>query len=385
MNLLSPRLLLLLVAVLPPQTAVGAGKPLVLAHYMPWFTVQRPKDKEPTYGWHWTMGHFSPSKSVNGLPEIASRHHPAIGLYDSGDRDVIEYHLLTMKLAGIDGVIVDWYGRLDLYDYYSIHRNTTRVLEACERLNMKFVICYEDKTLVSLVKEGRVSKANRVEHAASELNWLGKYWFKSGSYVRLEGKPLLLSFGESGLTDAEWSQCIKLVKTPVVWFSEHRQRPSAAGAYDWPEPSLGLEMQTRFQAAATNRDASIPVVYPRFDDMYSEAGVSRGYPVIPDDDGNTFRETLKRALAMKPKVVQIATWNDWGEGTDIEPSHELGNRDLEVLRKTFRPTTRASDLNLPRLLLKRRRSRGSDSEALGEIANQVASGKLSAARRSLSH
>ncbi len=51
-----------------------------------------------------------------------------------------------MKLAGIDGVICRLDGQTDLRDYAILHRNTTRLLQQCERLKMKFVICYEDET-----------------------------------------------------------------------------------------------------------------------------------------------------------------------------------------------------------------------------------------------
>ena len=61
-----------------------------------------------------------------------------------------------MKLAGIDGVIVDWYGLTDYRDYAVLHRNTTRMLQQCERLKMKFVICYEDQTIrVRELRSGR--------------------------------------------------------------------------------------------------------------------------------------------------------------------------------------------------------------------------------------
>ncbi len=80
---------------------------LVLAHYMPWFAA---RPLSPSWGWHWTMNHFDPEKQTEGKREIASHFHPLIGPYDSSDVDVIEYHLLLMKLAGIDGVVVDWYG-----------------------------------------------------------------------------------------------------------------------------------------------------------------------------------------------------------------------------------------------------------------------------------
>ena len=46
------------------------------------------------------------------------------------------------RLAGIDGVIVAWYGLTDFRDYPILHRNTTRLLETAERLKSKFVICY---------------------------------------------------------------------------------------------------------------------------------------------------------------------------------------------------------------------------------------------------
>jgi len=59
--------------------------------------------------------------------------------------------------------------------------------------------------------------------------------------------------------------------------------------------------------------------------------------------------------------VQIATWNDWGEGTIIEPSLEYGTRDLEVVQElrrrhvdaTFRGD--AAVLQLPGRLLQLRR------------------------------
>ena len=34
-----------------------------------------------------------------------------------------------MKLAGIDGVVIDWYGTSTLHDYETIHRNTAHLIE----------------------------------------------------------------------------------------------------------------------------------------------------------------------------------------------------------------------------------------------------------------
>jgi hypothetical protein len=136
-----------------------ARQPLVLVHYLPWF-VARPAS--PVWGWHWTMNTFDPEKVEGGKRAIASHYAPLIGPYDSGDPAVVEYHLLLMKLAGSDGIIVDWYGLSDLLDYPVIHRNTAALFPAAARLGLKVGICYEDQTIPRLVGGGRLAKGDRV-------------------------------------------------------------------------------------------------------------------------------------------------------------------------------------------------------------------------------
>jgi len=81
------------------------AKPLVMAHYMPWY---ESKPVSGHWGWHWTMNHFDPDRrEPNGRQPLASQFRPLIGAYDSSDPDVLEYQTLEMKLAGIDGVFID--------------------------------------------------------------------------------------------------------------------------------------------------------------------------------------------------------------------------------------------------------------------------------------
>ena len=354
--------------------ARAAAPQVVLAHYMPWFEA---KPFSPKWGWHWTMKAFNPDEIVDGQPRIASHYHPLIGPYDSSDVAVLEYHLLTMKLAGIDGVIVDWYGLTDFRDYAILHRNTTRLLETAERLKLKFVICYEDQTIPALVDAKRIATADRIKHAANEVQWLGKYWFKSPSYLRLDGKPVLLSFGQTGLSSDEWAECLQQAAVPVNYFSQQHRRSAAIGAFDWPTPSDPLGAFERFHKTARTWPHSIPVAFPRFVDIYAEAKVGPSYGRFNDDQGKSFRRMLERAFQSKAANVQIATWNDWGEGTQIEPSHEFGYRDLETiwtLRREHSPTsiaaTRLEDLRLPARLLELRKKPSSTevSKQLDRIA-----------------
>ncbi len=354
-------------------------KPLVLAHYMPWYQA---KPFSSTWGWHWTMNVFDPDKSTDGRRELASHFRPLIGPYDSGDPDVLEYHLLTMRLAGIDGVIVDWYGLSDLYDYPAIHKNTVQLAKASERLGMKFAICYEDQTVPALIKAGRLEDGDRVNHVVKELQWLSENWFKSPSYVQLGGCPVLLSFGQSGLTDAEWTKALAQSGVKANYFSQHHRRTAAVGAFDWPVPSDPLSALARFRTESRAWDKAIPVAFPRFVDIYEQARVHASYGTLPDDGGKRFRQMVEDGLASETPVVQIATWNDWGEGTQIEPSEEFGYRDLETVRALVKPdvgvqVATPEQMKLPlRLYLQRQQADASEKSRLDAIAKHLVNGEF---------
>jgi len=369
--------------------AADVQPPLLLAHVMPWFEAD---PQARTWGWHWTMNRFDPNKVVDGRREIAAKFQPAIGPYDSADPLVVEHQLLTMKLAGIDGVIVDWYGRAELWDHARNHRCTQLVVDRAAELGMRVAICYEDKTVGDLVKEGRIKAEDRVAHAAAEIGWLAKHWFPRSHYVRLDGRPVLLSFGHEGLSDDEWSRVLAGTSEPIAYFSEHRRRPTAVGGFDWPVPQEGLAAQEWFARESRDWPGRIAVAFPRFVDIYAEAGVHPSWGRIDDDGGRTFARTLDIALATGPSIVQIATWNDWGEGTMIEPSVEFGTRDLELLQRTRRrlsPGFAATreHLALPgRLLALRRSAPAADAPRrarLDAVAAQLARLDLAAAAAAL--
>lgn len=378
-------------------TEKGRERPprkLLLAHYMPWYQA---KPFSPVWGWHWAMNRFNPDTTGGGgsddsvKRQIASHFYPLIGPYDSADPAVLECQLLQMKLAGIDGVIVDWYGLTDLHDYAVLHRSTEQLIVQAERLGMRFAICYEDSTVPALIKAGRLNEGQRIEHVAKEVAWLAKNWFNKKGYVHLGSKPVLLSFGQSGLNDSEWTACLGKITPSVAYFSEHQKRTSAMGAFDWPIPKEGVAGVARFEKNAKAWPESIAVVFPRFVDIYAQAGVHESWGRIEDQKGAVFRQTLQRAFDGPAKIIQIATWNDWGEGTQVEPSREFGCRDLEAIQLMRKSRTggafriQSDDLRLPSELLSLRRRYQTDASAkqLDQIASLLSRGEIELARTAL--
>ena len=364
--------------------SIVASRPLVLAHYMPWYAAP---PVSADWGWHWTMNHFNPHHATNGRRDIASHYTPLIGPYDSADPDVLECQTLQMKIAGIDGVIIDWYGQEDVYDYAMVHRNTLRLIDAVTKAGLKFAICYEDQTLPNLVKFGKVKPGEELDYGKNLLAWCAQGWFKAPNYARINGKPIFLVFGPQFYKPADWKSIVG--KTDVATFGVMGDHEGMTGGFAWPTPKATEAESEReitgFYDRAKAWKSFVGVAYPRFHDIYAEAGVGKSYGKIPDADGATFRGTLALARQHNSPVIQLATWNDYGEGTVIEPTKEFGYRDLETLSQggdvRIKPAM-ASALRLPEKWLALRRS-GAAETVTAPIATAIRTGKYPQAQELL--
>ncbi len=390
--LLLAGVLLLLGTLGGAHAAPRAPRRLLMAHYMPWFQA---RPFSPQWGWHWTMNHYDPDKSVNGQRQIASHYEPLIGPYDSDDPDALECQVMLMKLAGIDGVIVDWYGDDDFMDYGAVNRNTQRLIPILHRAGLRFAVCYEDQTVLKEIAGGVFPASQAVAHGRRLMQWMQTNFFSSPAYLTLAGRPVLLTFGTPYYDDSQWDRIFSVLPRKPLYFTESdRREPTASvGGFDWPDPRVGTEQALQQQADFLKRarawPMSIPAGFPRFHDIYQQAGVGPSYGTIDDQDGRTYGDTLTRALQSGAQIVQIVTWNDWGEGTQIEPSVQFGYRDLaatqRLRRKYLDPDfhSTAQDLPLPVEWYHLRRKYAGDariSHKLGAFFRLIVSGHIAQAR-----
>ena len=352
--------------------ALTQPKPLVLAHYMPWYESKTISGK---WGWHWTMNHFDPEVVVKGRRQIASRFYPLIGPYDSNDPDVLECQALLMKFTGLDGTIIDWYGYDDVYDYATNHRNTQHFIKYLKKAGLKYAICYEDQTLPNLVKFGKVKESDVIPYAKKLMDWVGKNWFSDPSYVKLDNKPVFLVFGPQYYKAPQWKEI--LAGRDLNIYGVNGQYDFATGGFAWPYPKVGNPEMEAFYKKAKPWKGFLGGAYPRFQDVYAEAKIHESWGEISDDKGETLRKTFRWAVQAGSPIIQIATWNDWGEGTVIEPSEEFGYRDLEQLQllhgeKRFG----AADLRLPVQLFKLRKAKGVSRVTLDKVSKLLFAGDV---------
>lgn len=304
----------------------------VYVHYMPWFE-DKNSSANGSWGIHWTMSTRNPEVvDENGKREIASHFYPLIGPYASSDPDVIEYHLLLMKYAGIEGILIDWYGASDINDYGSIKTNAEKMIEKITETGLKFAIVYEDRTISAAVDQDPLT--DRIEAAQNDMIYIEDQYFSKEDYIRIDGLPLFLVFGpEEFHAPDEWSEIISAyLEEPLFLIlngKSHETSPSSSGEYIWVDnSSLDVKYGTM-----GNFEYFMGGSYPGFLDYYAEGGWGEGFDwQIEYNSGETFTETLQKSQDYGVDYLQLITWNDFGEGTMIEPTDEFGYNMLSRLQ-----------------------------------------------------
>ncbi len=327
------------------------GNPIYV-HYMPWFQT---KKIDGFWGQHWTMTNRNPERfNSDGEREIASHYYPLIGPYATKDKTLQQYHLLLMKLSGVDGIIFDWYGIRDILDFKYIRESVDSFLLELEKTNIKFAIMYEDR----VVKEqARNLTQIQIDQAKNDLLYIKNKYFSKQQYITVKDKKLLMIFGPNFINQkGDWTKILKSMKNETSILSLWKTKDiigeeNSSGEYAWIDKNH-TETLYGFYNYGINFNSNIigGVTYPRFNDFYKEGG----WRSLQEDewelDGRgtkTFTESYQESVNHPIDFMQIATWNDFGEGTMIEPTKDFGFNHLEKLQEFTQVNYKKSDLRLP--------------------------------------
>jgi hypothetical protein len=389
-----------------PAVNFAASK-AIMVYYMPWFTA---KPYSASWGWHWTMDHFSPDTlNASGERQIASWYYPLIGPYDSSDPAVLEYHVLLMKLAGVDGVVVDWYGSANFLDYGINNQATLKLFQFARKAGLRFSICYEDQTIQHMIDLNYIVAGDAIHHAQKEMLYLQTNFFSDVSYLRLKGRPVLLNFGpQHFLMSSNWEDIFSVfaATNQPAFFTEDNRLPVGTGAFSWPPmwmsqvPGTGGVLSgaalksylADFDQKSSPWPAVISSAFPRFHDIYQRADVRNYWGYLGDRHGDTLRETLSRGMTNSSAIVQVVTWNDFGEGSMVEPTQEYGYRDLGIIQDFRRQylesgfSRNTNDLTMALRFYNLRRQHSTNivvAAELDRIFTNIVSGKLDVANLQL--
>lgn len=345
-----------------PKAVTKSNAVKVYMHYMPWFHT---KEVSGFWGSHWRMANKNPEVILqNGQRDIASHYYPLIGPYDSGDPDVIDYHMLLMKYCGIDGVLIDWYGSHNVLDYGSNLQNTNDAIEGIKRTGLTFGLVYEDFTTEEVSRRKSITE---IVAAQQDMQYARSQYWSAPEYIKVNSKPLLLTFGPRFFkAPSQWTEIMQSVNpVPAIyplWYHGHRTGPeNTSGEFAWVDFNSNLEDLNHFYTTPL-AGTKIGSAYAGFHDFYQQGGWGDSYGFVDHANGFTLEKTLYRFSATSLQTIQLVTWNDFGEGTMLEPTVEFEYLFLEKIQAFTGVTYTRRELELIHLYYLKRKEFATDTE-----------------------
>ncbi len=316
----------------------------VYMHYMPWF--QTPSSLGGTggssWGYHWKMNTQNPNVvDATGKRQIASHYYPMIGPYDSTDPNVLEYHMLLMKYSGVDGVMIDWYGQQGSNgDVGSLLTASNAIVNKTGQYGLGVGVVLEDRFAQSVAQE------------QTNMNYLRDNYFNKSNYITYgpNNSPLMMNFGPITFqTPSQWSQILPATGTDPTFLTLNYQSNEAGanadGEFAWPYQDANTtdhlsKLRSFYGTQAPRVGVAAGVAYPGFNDFYAQGGAGSTLFYIPENGGQTLTDTLNlytqyqnSPISNNLDMLQLATFNDFGEGTQFEPTVEDGFRSLNQIQQ----------------------------------------------------
>jgi glycoprotein endo-alpha-1,2-mannosidase len=261
----------------------GGTAPETAIFYYPWFGTEA---RDGAYT-HWQQGGSVPPA------RIASGFYPARGPYSSADALVLAAQMHEIAATGISTVIVSWWGRGSLED------ERLPLVVAAARTHGLAVAAhiepYGDRTVASV---------------ALDI-----------AYLRSHGILDFYLWASSWLADTEWAALNRELTGVRVFANTNLAGKAAAGGFDglYTYDVLLFEggLFPRLCAQAHRLGLlCAPSVGPGYDARRA-TGDTR---LRPRRQGATYDSMWRGAIRSRPDVVTITSYNEWHEGTQIEPA-----------------------------------------------------------------
>jgi len=263
-----------------------------------------------------------------------------IRLYDSSDGATIDRQISQAAGAGITGFITSWPGP-----------GTTQ--DANLRSLFAHIAAYRaagGAPFVSSIYLECDMPAIRGNLAGS-LRYALMHYASNPDFFHWHGKPVIFVWDPlgGGRTLGQWASVRRAVDPShhSLWIAEGTNMSLLTvfdgihlySAADWALSDHSIaatdrSFQTRVAAYnAAHRSARLWIagVMPGYDDRRVPGRVSPSS--IPRDRGATYRESWAGALASSPTWITITSWNEWFEGTAIEPGRRDGRWYLDLTKQ----------------------------------------------------
>lgn len=351
------------------RNGVKLKTPLVLGHYLPWFTDGNPEKFELSakFADDIVMPEIEDWRHWRDCRSQYKRTHmyqPQWGEYDSRDPGLIWKQISTAKEHGLDGFIVNLYGKNSVENVLGLHFLEELKKYNSENPNDPFLYMVSFDSQAQWLSERKVPVS-----IEEDFEYIKNIWI-TDAHIKRDGAPVMAIFvydkpcseyrkaadevfGKDGL-DILWSSPDNAAGASGTYAWIAQSEIGANGSWFNPDDAGDRFLSDFYERSNKNSDLKYIMggVWPGFNDnLVSWAwNPSQDNPEIrprvmcrETTRGNTLELTWEanvkyicelcgKSDKLQMPLIQIVTWNDWAESTNIEPDMDFGYKCLETCK-----------------------------------------------------
>lgn len=271
---------------------------------------------------HWNNPKWNNLGNYKGGDDIGANFYPALGNYSSNDPAVIKKHMKMIRESGVGVVVLSWLGKDSFVD-----QSIAKYLDIADQFNLK--VAFHIEPFYKNITELR-----------EQLSYLVKTYSQHHAFYKKDGKPLYYVYDSYKISPSEWSELLSengrktVRKTELdglyigLWIEkEHSiffEKSGFDGFYTYFASEGFVFGSTTSnwgylsQYAKDRNLIFIPCVGPGYSDTrirpWNEANFKSR------ENGKYYERMFDAATKVNPDFMGITSFNEWHEGTQIEPA-----------------------------------------------------------------
>ena len=263
------------------------------------------------------------------VPWFGFGDHMNVG-YASNDTLQVQKQLNDMLSRGLDGAIIDWYGRGESSKHFLSYDQATQLFMHQSELHpgFSFAIMHDAGALKTCAA---TLGCDVTQTLIDDLNYANVTYSSSPAYLQSGGRPVVYFFGHEAYT-IDWTHVrANVAGNPMFIFRNGSgfTKPQSSGAFSWVEPTtvtatnpIAINYLDNYYKTALSMPSAYSTGsgYKGFNDTLALWGTNR---IIDQQCGQTWLKTIAEtgkyySTANQMLGIQLVTWNDYEEGSEIE-------------------------------------------------------------------
>ena len=271
---------------------------------------------------HWIDSTWNDAGAFPGGEDIGANFYPQLGCYSSNNPEVITRHMKQIRKAGIGVVVLSWWGKDSFTD-----KSVSTYLDIAHKHGLKITFHIEPIY-------------RTVEQFKGHLEYLAAMYSDHPAVYKVKDKPFYYIYDGYKLNYRMWNSMLDpesettIRNTPLdaifisLWTLRKDGEFAVVSGFDGIYTYYGSD---GYAFGSTTSNWEKMAAYTRENDLLFIPCAGPGYldtrirpwnekTTRSREDGEYYERMFMNALNSHPDFIGITSFNEWHEGTQIEPA-----------------------------------------------------------------